>query len=87
MNEPMHQKNKESFGIQTRAPYDDGASRRGDLYFKSGKDACISSNLKNKNKKIAHIFFELITGKSLMRSSKMVEKERSIVVMIIKNRF
>ena len=27
------------------------------------------------------------SGKSLMRSSKMVEKERSIMVMIIKNRF
>ena len=62
MNEPMNGKNKECFGMQTRAPYDDGASKRGgDLYFKSGK--------------------------SLMRSSKMVEKERSIVVMIIKNRF
>ena len=33
MNEPMHRKNKESFGIQTRAPYDDGASRRGGPIF------------------------------------------------------
>ena len=59
MNEPMHRKNKESFGIQTRAPYNDGASKGGDLYFKSGKDACISSNLKKKNIYIyifAHIF-------------------------------
>ena len=55
MNEPMHRKNKESFGMQTRAPYDDGTSKRGgDLYFKSGKDACISSNLKKK-KKYLHI--------------------------------
>ena len=54
MNEPMHRKNEESFGIQTRAPYDDGASKRGDLYFKSGKDACISSNLKKKP--FAYIF-------------------------------
>ena len=54
MNEPMHRKNKESFGIQTRAPYDDGASKGGDLYFKSGKDACMSSNLKKK--KHLHIF-------------------------------
>jgi hypothetical protein len=46
MNEPMHQKNKEGFGMQTKAPYDDGASKRGGLYFKSGKDACMSSNLK-----------------------------------------
>ena len=59
--------------------------RGGDLYFKSGKDACISSNLKKK-KLFAHSFW-IVTGKSLMRSSKMVEKERSIVVMIIKNRF
>jgi hypothetical protein len=44
MNEPMHRKNKEGFGMQTNAPYDDGASKRGDLYFKSSKDACISSN-------------------------------------------
>jgi hypothetical protein len=46
MNEPIHRKNKEGFGMQTKAPYDDGASKRGDLYFKSGKDACMSSNLK-----------------------------------------
>ena len=58
MNELMHRKNKESFGMQTRAPYDNGTSKRGgDLYFKSGKDACISSNLK---KKYLHIFFELL---------------------------
>jgi hypothetical protein len=46
MNEPMHRKNKESSGMQTKAPYDDGSLKRGDLYFKSGKDACMSSNLK-----------------------------------------
>ena len=57
----------------------------GDLYFKSGKDACMSSNLKKK--KNICTYFWIVTGKSLMRSSKMVEKERSIVVMIIKNRF
>ena len=60
MNEPMHRKNKESFGMQTRAPYDDGASKRGDLYFKSGKYACISSKKKKqkkkKQKKHLHIF-------------------------------
>ena len=37
--------------MQTRAPYDDGASKRGELYFKSGKDAYISSNLNH-----LHIF-------------------------------
>jgi hypothetical protein len=46
MNEPMHQKNKKGFGMQTKAPFDDGASKRGDLHFTSGKDACMSSNLK-----------------------------------------
>jgi len=30
----------------TEAPYDDGASKRGGLYFKPGKNACISSNPK-----------------------------------------
>ena len=57
----------------------------GDLYFKSGKDACMSSNLKKK--KNICTYFWIVTGKSFMRSSKMVEKERSIVVMIIKNQF
>ena len=52
MNEPMHQKNKQGFVMQTKAPYDDGASKRGGLYFKSGKDACMSSNVKT-----LHIFF------------------------------
>ena len=46
MNELIHRKNKESVGMQTKAPYNDGVSKRGDLYFKSGKDAYISSNLK-----------------------------------------
>jgi hypothetical protein len=35
MNEPMHRKNKEDFGMQTKPPYDDEASKRGDLYFKN----------------------------------------------------
>jgi hypothetical protein len=33
MNEPMHQKNKEGFGIQAKAPYDDGASKKGGPIF------------------------------------------------------
>jgi hypothetical protein len=52
MNEPMHHKNKEGFRMQTKVPYDDGSSKRGDLYFKSGKDAYMSSNLK-----ALHIFW------------------------------
>ena len=42
MNEPMHQK----FGMQIKAPYGDGTSKMGGLYFKLGKDAWMSSNLK-----------------------------------------
>jgi len=33
--------------MQTKTPYDDGALKRGDLCFKPGKDACMSSNLKH----------------------------------------
>jgi hypothetical protein len=36
MNEPMHGKKKEGFKMQTKAPYGDGASKKGDLYFKLG---------------------------------------------------
>jgi hypothetical protein len=61
--------------MQTKAPYDDGTSKKGDLYSKSGKNACMT------------IVFELLQEKSSMRSSKIVEKERSIVLMITKNRF
>jgi hypothetical protein len=32
MNEPMHRKNKESFGMQTKAPKDDESSKRGGTY-------------------------------------------------------
>jgi hypothetical protein len=32
MNEPMYRKNKEGFGIQTKAPYGDGTSKRGGIY-------------------------------------------------------
>jgi hypothetical protein len=77
----MHRKNKESFGMQTKAPYDDGSSKRGGLYFKSGKDACMPSNLK-----VLHILV-IVTGRSSMKSSKIVDKERIIELMITKNRF
>jgi hypothetical protein len=33
--------------MQTKAPCDDGTSKRGDLYFESGKDACMSANVKH----------------------------------------
>jgi hypothetical protein len=66
--------------MQTNTPYDDGTSNRGDLCFKSGKDACMSSNLK-----ALHIYFWFVTGKSSMKSSKIVDKERIIELMIAKN--
>jgi hypothetical protein len=46
MDKPVNQKDKEGFGMQTKASYDDGTSKKGDLYSKSGKNACMSSNLK-----------------------------------------
>jgi hypothetical protein len=52
MNEPMHRKNKEGFGMQTKASYDDGASKRGTYISKTGKMHCISSNFKS----IAYLF-------------------------------
>ena len=82
MNESMHRKNKEGFGMQTNAPYDNGASKRGDLYFKSGKDACMSSNLKS-----LHTYFLVMTEKSSTKSSEIVDNERNIALMITKNRF
>jgi hypothetical protein len=35
MNDPIHRKNKKGFGMQTKPPYDDEASKRGNLYFKN----------------------------------------------------
>jgi hypothetical protein len=46
MDKLVNQKDKEGFVMQTKAPYDDGTSKKGDLYSKSGKNACMSSNLK-----------------------------------------
>ena len=86
MNEPIHRKNKESFGMQTKAPYEDGASKRGGTYI-SNQVRMHACHLTSKKKKNICTYFWIFTGKSLMRSSKMVEKERSIVVMIIKNQF
>ena len=47
--------------MQTKAPCDDGTSKRGDLYFESGKDACMSANVKT-----LYIFFiYFVAGKIL----------------------
>ena len=81
MNKPMHRKNKESLEMQTKAPCDDGTSKRGDLYFTSGKDACMSSNVKT-----LHILV-IVTERSSMKSNKFVDKERIIELMMTKNRF
>jgi hypothetical protein len=45
--------------------------RGGDLYFKSGKDACMSSNVKT-----LHIFFILLQEKSSMQSSKIGDQKK-----------
>ena len=50
----------------------------GDLYFKPGKNACMSSNLK-----ALHIYFWFVTRKSSIKLSKNVDKER-IIELIIK---
>jgi hypothetical protein len=60
MSQYMGRTNK-ALGMQTKAPYDDGSSKGGDLYFTSGKDACISSNVKT-----LYIFFILLQEKSSM---------------------
>jgi len=50
----------------------------GDLYFKSGKDACMSSNLK-----ALHIYFLFVTEKSSNKSSKIEDKKKRIIELII----
>jgi len=52
----------------------------GDLYFKSGKEACMSSNLKT-----LHIYFLFVTGKSSKKSSKIEDKKRIIELIITEN--
>ena len=52
----------------------------GDLYFKSGKDACMSSNLK-----ALHIYFLFVTKKSSKKSNKIEDKKRIIELIITKN--
>ena len=44
MNEPMHRKNKEGFGMQTKPPYDDEASKRGGPIFQK-QVRCIAYHL------------------------------------------
>jgi hypothetical protein len=68
--------------MQTKAPYDDKTSKKGDLYYKSGKNACMSSNLKT-----LHNCFWIVTGKILNEVQQDCEKKRSIALMITKNRF
>jgi hypothetical protein len=75
----VNQKNKKGFEMQTKAPYDDESSKRGDLYFKSGKDACMSSNLK-----ALHIFLNCYRK---ILNEVQQEKKRIIELMITKNRF
>ena len=72
MNEPMHRKSKESFGIQTRAPYDDGASKGGGYI--SNQVRMHAYHLTSKKKKNICTYFLIVTGKSLMKSSKMVKE-------------
>ena len=55
MNESMHRKNEESFGIQTRAPYDDGASKRGGPII-SNQVRMHAYHLTSKKKNHLHIF-------------------------------
>ena len=72
MNGPVHGKSKEGFGWQTKAPYDDGTSKRGDLYFKSGKDACMSSILK-----ALHTYFYSLQENSQKKSpARLKEKKK-----------
>ena len=80
MNE-LAQKNKEDFGQQTKAPYDDGTAKRGDLYFKPGKGAYMSSHLIALHK----YFFKLLQKKFSIKSNKIVDEERIIELIITKN--
>ena len=61
MNEPIHRKNKEHCGMQTRAPYDDGASKRGGTYI-SNQVRMHAYHLTSKKKKTNHFahIFELL---------------------------
>ena len=56
MNEPIHRKNKESFGIQTRAPYDDGASKGGGYISNQVRMHAYHLTSKKKKKNHWHIF-------------------------------
>jgi len=59
MNEPMHQKNKQGFGMQTKAPYDDGASKRGGYI--SSQIRMHACHLTSKH----YIYFLFVAGKIL----------------------
>jgi hypothetical protein len=72
---------KKALECKQRHPMMMEHQRGGDLYFKLGKDACMSSNLKA----LQYLWF--VTGSSSMKSNKIVDKERIIKLMITKNRF
>ena len=56
MIELIHRKNKETVGMQTKAPYDDGASKRGGYISNQVRmHACHLTSKKKKNKHL-HIF-------------------------------
>jgi hypothetical protein len=75
------ERTKKALECKQRHPMTMDHQRGGDLYFKSGKDACMPSNLK-----ALHILV-IVTGRSSMKSNKIVDKERIIELMISKNRF
>jgi hypothetical protein len=72
MKEPMHRKNIEGFRMQTKAPYDDGASKRGGTYILNQvrMHAC---HLTSKH----CTYFLIVPGKSSMKSSKKKKESLS----------
>jgi hypothetical protein len=56
MNESMHRKTKKALNSKQRHPMTKEHSKRRDLYFKPGIDACMTCNLKT----LHQIFFDLL---------------------------
>jgi len=77
----MHRKDKEGFGMQTKAPYDDGSSK-GETYI-SHQVRMHACHLTSKH----CTFLWFVAERSSMKSSKVVDKERIIELMMTKNRF
>jgi len=63
--------------MQTKAPNDDEASKRGGLYFKSGKDACMSSNVKT-----LHIFFICCRKNPQCSPARLGTKKKRIIKLM-----